>query len=866
MSKSNDSCVPALGSRQLFKFGAIAADAGLMASRRATSWPTAAVAAVAVGGSGGGGALPPSPATTPFVVTLPVYLPKQPVLALDPAAQEAVLPASADGRPNHSALGRFLSRAAIAWSFLVSFVGVTSFSPTEKPIYMKRRQKRRFLAPTVIAMVTILLVGVLGSTPALAALNWSWEFSPQPTVGPQDRVDIKATIHNHITSTSNIYSFGPRVFRSNWAAPDSDQLYLFTVLLGLNYQSPGANALYTFGFLSPQTPPRQPFPVIAPGQSYTFTYHTLIPNAPPVPPGTYVGQGTGGVCDHDTVTMNDRLDCIRQSSISSKAANNQYSLTVAPAAQQQTRPEFQPLVIVPSTYAVPAPLKRNAVILVHGWNSNPDEWAKPMAAKIREIIDLRASEKEVWDVMHLDWSVFSASALTYPAYVNAGLLGNFLGKSLLPVGYDHIHFIAHSAGSNLIENAAVRIKLLSPPEHKPVIHSTFLDAYDPNGNSATYGFSATWAEHYVDKRRLLGVVPVPNTDLKLEGAYNIDVTELDNRLFVVNPVTWHAYPYRWYGETVDNSRISHFGFSTAMENGNNALLSHVHLPKGNECPMVNNFTICPSGTTSTIPAVRSTPVVNPFDIWTNPGLVTINQSLTGAVSVSTPQVIGLTNNSPVWVSLTANIPQGFNTLEFDYRFTAQAEGLLSAFIDNDVAFKADQRQASAGVNLSGRIATGNITPGPHTLSFRLDHFTPALSAVDISNIRTSNISIVREPNLTPVANAGVKQKVRLGTLVHLDGSASADPDRKPLPLTYDWKQISGPPVLLFDSATTRPKFTPVTRGHYVFSLVVNDGQSNSNVSRVKVHASALGDLDDEGDGAENNSNGTGCLICNPFGK
>jgi hypothetical protein len=274
--------------------------------------------------------------------------------------------------------------------------------------------------------------------------------------------------------------------------------------------------------------------------------------------------------------------------------------------------------------------------------------------------------------------------------------------------------------------------------------------------------------------------------------------------------------------------------------------------------MVSNFTLCLSTIRPTIPVVQSTPVANPFNIWASPGLVTSTQSPTGTVSLTTPQVIGLTNNSPVWVSLTANIPKGFNTIEIDYRFTSQAEGLLSVFLDDQVVYKADQRQAVASVNPSGRIATGNITPGPHTLSFRLDHFTPTLSAIEISNIRTSSISIRREVNLTPVADAGKKKEVRLGSLVHLNGSASRDPDQKPLPLTYEWKQTSGPVVLLFDSSTASPKFTPLKKGSYVFSLVVNDGQSNSKVSTVKVDASKNGDRDDEDE--------RNCVLCNPFSK
>jgi FtsP/CotA-like multicopper oxidase with cupredoxin domain len=96
MSRSNDSHVPALGRRQVFKFGAAAAGAGLLA-------PIVSDVSAKDGGTssgGGGSALPPSPATTPFVVPLPVYLPKLPVAALDPAPQEGPV-GDECGRPNH---------------------------------------------------------------------------------------------------------------------------------------------------------------------------------------------------------------------------------------------------------------------------------------------------------------------------------------------------------------------------------------------------------------------------------------------------------------------------------------------------------------------------------------------------------------------------------------------------------------------------------------------------------------------------------------------------------------------------------------------------------------------------------------------
>ena len=236
--------------------------------------------------------------------------------------------------------------------------------------------------------------------------------------------------------------------------------------------------------------------------------------------------------------------------------------------------------------------------------------------------------------------------------------------------------------------------------------------------------------------------------------------------------------------------------------------------------------------------------------WNALNGVVVTQSNTGTVSVvNTAQGIGLSlaTGSPVWVGLVSNVPQAFNTIEFNYKFNSRAEGLLSVFIDDQVVFKADELQALTGVNASGRIAVANVTPGQHTLSFRLDHFSTAPSSVEISNITVATASVIRVTNQKPISSAGVNQLVRFGSLVKLDGSSSVDPDQKPLPLTFHWVQTSGPATLLFDSTTAAPSFVPSTKGTYVFSLLVNDGQANSDAASVAVVVPGLGDIDGDGD-------------------
>ena len=88
-------------------------------------------------------------------------------------------------------------------------------------------------------------------------------------------------------------------------------------------------------------------------------------------------------------------------------------------------------------------------------------------------------------------------------------------------------------------------------------------------------------------------------------------------------------------------------------------------------------------------------------------------------------------------------------------------------------------------------------------------------------------------NRRPVADAGEDQTgVRKGILVTLDGSGSRDADGDTL--TYRWTQRGGSLVTLSDTTAIQPTFTPRELGTYVFTVVVNDGQVDSEADEVVV--------------------------------
>ncbi|WP_367026275.1 PKD domain-containing protein [Methylococcus sp. ANG] len=71
--------------------------------------------------------------------------------------------------------------------------------------------------------------------------------------------------------------------------------------------------------------------------------------------------------------------------------------------------------------------------------------------------------------------------------------------------------------------------------------------------------------------------------------------------------------------------------------------------------------------------------------------------------------------------------------------------------------------------------------------------------------------------------ANPAQTVAVNTPVTLDGSASTDADNGPQPLSYAWKQTSGPTVTLTSANQAKASFTPAEVGSYGFQLTVSDG-------------------------------------------
>ena len=102
-------------------------------------------------------------------------------------------------------------------------------------------------------------------------------------------------------------------------------------------------------------------------------------------------------------------------------------------------------------------------------------------------------------------------------------------------------------------------------------------------------------------------------------------------------------------------------------------------------------------------------------------------------------------------------------------------------------------------------------------------------------------------NARPVADAG--QDRYFDTIVAnvtLDGTSSYDPDAGDI-ISYRWRQVSGPNVILLNPDTAKPNFAPAIEDVYVFELTVTDGKNNSAPDSVIIVVGNRAPVADAGD-------------------
>lgn len=424
----------------------------------------------------------------------------------------------------------------------------------------------------------------------------------------------------------------------------------------------------------------------------------------------------------------------------------------------------------------------NALLITHGWRADAQSWVIEMAA---EACDRMASSRTLasvdpnvltkvcqsngWDVWALDWRTSARTITPFLAVARARSRGEMLAANFSKKNYKHIHFVAHSAGSQLIDTATGRLK---DSGNAPEVHTTFLDAYEPASDASIYGATADWADNYVDTRSVGNLhLGLDGTQLFLEHGYTVDVTPSGDDpciFFLAGAATCrHSRPYRFYGRSVSPGFIGNtdyatmdpiafdggMGYPLALEDGRGMASLRTDYPKNRGCLMVGS---------------SCTPRANPVDTrWVNVVRVkeTVVDSVVGAVkwvaktsadflfdsiklgfalvtpSQSTNSLIpaGTATESPSYLVAETTTTQPVNRLRFKWRFASGGEGFLRVFVDGMLVREIDQRHAALGSSQAENVyiggAPGALPPGIHRIAFRLDGFGTNPSGVDLTEIQ-----------------------------------------------------------------------------------------------------------------------------------
>lgn len=457
-------------------------------------------------------------------------------------------------------------------------------------------------------------------------------------------------------------------------------------------------------------------------------------------------------------------------------ARSSFRTTTSP---ENTPPDRRDLNEVPGT----KPFAPRAVVITHGYISNAASWVQDMANAICEdrgapamLVDAedhppadsftRICTAGGWDVWVVDWrdDAFFIDGLALqdpiqnPVEVlsKAAVIGERLASRLMLKNYEHVHLIAHSAGSSLIHSATSQLKRMVPGVK---IHDTFLDAFDP-GFVSRYGNKADWADNYVDTRPLIGWIGVDGTKLFLDHAFNVDVTPTGND--GCGMPCRHSRPYRFYGRSVTDDFAEGnadpvgypggIGFDLSLERGKTLSSLVANYPRNLNCKMTGDtctYAVLPPRPTvyRSVRFTRSIRSSGPVTFTAGSSTLFDSMKLGSAPVTSSPSAVmgsfAEPTDPPAWIVADISTTEAMSALRFRWRFRTAGEGYLRIFVDGRLVREMDQRHlpAAAGeveeVYIGG--PEGELPPGTHTIVFRLDGFATAASAVELMQVELTRL-------------------------------------------------------------------------------------------------------------------------------
>ncbi len=183
----------------------------------------------------------------------------------------------------------------------------------------------------------------------------------------------------------------------------------------------------------------------------------------------------------------------------------------------------------------------------------------------------------------------------------------------------------------------------------------------------------------------------------------------------------------------------------------------------------------------------------------------------------------------------ANAPPVASASAVDARIGEGATGTLDGSASSDAEDDplTYSWTAPPGVALSDAAAVRPTFEAPNRKSDYSLTFTLTVNDGKADSAADAATVSVTADDDAPTADAGADVAAKGGDRVALDGTGSSDPEGGPL--THAWTQTAGPAVALSDTTSARPSFAaPVAGAALAFSLVVNDGASDSAADAVGV--------------------------------
>jgi probable HAF family extracellular repeat protein len=427
------------------------------------------------------------------------------------------------------------------------------------------------------------------------------------------------------------------------------------------------------------------------------------------------------------------------------------------------------------------PGKDNLIVITHGWNSKvpnpiftPDvSWIDNMSNNISGYLVSHGLVN--WQVYGYKWVNNSWTLLPANALANANKEGSSLGKSIATQGWTHVHFIAYSAGSGLIQVATDEIKNPTSGSPATVVHETFLDAYvGPDYAGVTnYGKGANWSDQYFTRDKLTQSDPNGNllklgfyTESFLTNAYNVDVTALDPHKTTYpkfassasgaqlieschETLTTHGWPIDFYTNTIvgnTDSSYEGFGFVLSEEAGKLDFAKSQYPPGNNPAHLLG----IPDAVCTIVGEIRPTSYLDTLPDFAK---VPLLDSLTGTVE-KLPKSLHLHSGSPVWTAafITSTNPLNFVSFDAEFTDTNSSQGMLSVYWDSETIGIVDERVVQPGFQHYIFTFPNAIANTTHMLGFRLDPFTNVQSSILLTNITLNQVGVSQPFSLSITTN------------------------------------------------------------------------------------------------------------------